>query len=277
VQEAYESAAHNPVQTEQIRGFRHLYKADEPGSELPPGFSNPSVHVGDRGVYVKSRGLVTCGAKGTISAVYGTGEAQELELLLDQESLHASDLHGRAPPLQGVFVPRKDFLLFQREQEPTEDLEKASTVLMNLLKTPFSGPSTEPPHSGSGAMQQPVTRWSDKMKGQRGIQSMPIRSDLIRGSDECETLTSSDLLACPQPERMPMPSFYQKTNDRVLTQSHENEVLPTKVTATGAQLHVQSNSISTEKMKWKKVHRSDKNSPDWDHFFSQLLDLPQSS
>merc|ERR1712070_660956 len=90
---------------EHIKGHKRVYKAEDSGSRPPAEFfpsTGEDLMVGQRVVHIKPNGLVPCGTKGTVVGIYGTGHAQQLELLLDEDSFGANDLHGRTNAMRGL-------------------------------------------------------------------------------------------------------------------------------------------------------------------------------
>ncbi|CAE8603451.1 unnamed protein product [Polarella glacialis] len=170
------------TETETVRGYRRLYKAEDAGSRPPAElFPGEDLMVGQRGIYIKPHGLVPCGAKGTIIGIYGSGASQEVELILDEDSFGGTDLHGRSLPMRGLQVPSSAFLpLFPRlnasggltttqvieelaasqdggrlgvaprtesgakDWMSNNDRATASAMLFSLLRSPDQGPAADP-------------------------------------------------------------------------------------------------------------------------------------
>lgn len=121
VDAAYRCAAERPVQVELIKGHKWLYRAEDSGSRPPPELFLPpgeDLMVGQRVVCIKPHGRVPCGSKGTVVGIYGTGHSQELELLLDEDSFGATDLHGRAPGMRGLQGSTSLFMPLQPHLSP---------------------------------------------------------------------------------------------------------------------------------------------------------------
>eukprot|EP00439_Symbiodinium_sp_Y106_P030451 s750_g3.t1 len=60
----------------------------EEAFQVPAALRMPSgedLAVGQRGVYTNPHGAVPCGVQGTVIGIYGTGETQQIEVLLDEE------------------------------------------------------------------------------------------------------------------------------------------------------------------------------------------------
>mmetsp|Transcript_7870 Transcript_7870/g.22260 ORF Transcript_7870/g.22260 Transcript_7870/m.22260 type:complete len:1284 (+) Transcript_7870:145-3996(+) len=116
-----------PLRMERVTGSENVYQVGNKrrwlSSRLP---SSADVKIGQRGVCIDSLGPVPCGMKGTVLGIYGSGEAQLLELLLDEETFGATDLNGRTPRLRGVQVSLQGFMLLS--SPPREAAADATPV-----------------------------------------------------------------------------------------------------------------------------------------------------
>jgi len=74
-----------------------------------------NIVVGQRGIYVKERGVVEVGSWGTVIGMYGVGRDQRIDVLLDDASLNASSLNGTCPDLRGIRITANDWLAFPEQ------------------------------------------------------------------------------------------------------------------------------------------------------------------
>jgi hypothetical protein len=134
VDAVYERVLSRPLQSTRIRGCKHLYRAEDPGSRPPAELlpQNQELTLGQRVVYIKPHGLVPCGAKGTLVAVYGTGALQECEVLLDEDSFGSTNLHGRVASMRGIRATCVSFMPLQPMITSNVPLPPASTLESGL-------------------------------------------------------------------------------------------------------------------------------------------------
>ena len=79
-------------------------------------FSAPeNIQLGQRGIYVKQRGVVEVGSWGTVIGIYGVGRDQRIDVLLDEQSLNASSLNGTCPELRGIRIIATDWRTFPNQ------------------------------------------------------------------------------------------------------------------------------------------------------------------
>ena len=79
--------------------------------------NGPEITIGQRGVYVKSNGLVPAGTRGTVIGFYGT---DMVDILLDDESMNASSLGGACPDMRGIRIKRSDWRAPNRPSHPAK-------------------------------------------------------------------------------------------------------------------------------------------------------------
>eukprot|EP00746_Dinoflagellata_sp_MGD_P164780 gnl/MRDRNA2_/MRDRNA2_93641_c0_seq1.p1 gnl/MRDRNA2_/MRDRNA2_93641_c0~~gnl/MRDRNA2_/MRDRNA2_93641_c0_seq1.p1 ORF type:complete len:1430 (-),score=307.30 gnl/MRDRNA2_/MRDRNA2_93641_c0_seq1:280-4569(-) len=103
--------AAEPPRVERFVGTKKIFM---PSDKRPPPelmvTDGDGLLVGQRGIYTKLNGLVAYGAKGTITAVYGEGDMQQIEIVLDDQHLGANELQGRAPSMRGLQIPISSFM-----------------------------------------------------------------------------------------------------------------------------------------------------------------------
>eukprot|EP00929_Paragymnodinium_shiwhaense_P028631 TRINITY_DN16564_c0_g2_i1.p1 TRINITY_DN16564_c0_g2~~TRINITY_DN16564_c0_g2_i1.p1 ORF type:complete len:1330 (-),score=275.70 TRINITY_DN16564_c0_g2_i1:306-4229(-) len=96
--------------TQVVSGEANLFRPEAACCRPPSEFmlrSHDSLELGERCVYMKVEGVVPCGSKCTVVAVYRSGEKQSVDVVLDEDSFSATDLHGRTPSSRGVHVEAK--------------------------------------------------------------------------------------------------------------------------------------------------------------------------
>lgn len=179
VERLYTKMDVSKAQFVRIRGQERLYRAEghptQPPARLVPKKAE-DVSVGQRGIYIKTGGLVPCGSKGTIIGIYSSASGCELEILLDCDSFSASDLCGRAPPLRGVQIPLEAFMPVPLRgqikqsnsalwwiQEPTEYVDAAQPALQSGTQQERVDPTPE-----SGAWAEAMRAPQFDLAGERG-------------------------------------------------------------------------------------------------------------
>jgi hypothetical protein len=114
-------------------------------------FSSPPV-IGQRGIYIKSRGVVEVGSWGTIIGVYGVDRDQRLDILLDIPSLNASSLNGTCPDMKGIRISASDWRAFpdQFRTPPVKDMEITklrnkilADLIIHMGKSGIPAPSSD--------------------------------------------------------------------------------------------------------------------------------------
>lgn len=131
VDEVYKRMVSRPAENLIIKGCSNIYRAEDQGSCPAPGLLSrcQELELGQRVVYIKPHGLVPCGAKGTLVAIYGTGVLQECEVLLDEDSFGSTNLHGRAPSMRGTRALCSSFM----------PLPPSTGILASSLSAPLPG------------------------------------------------------------------------------------------------------------------------------------------
>jgi 5'-3' exonuclease len=68
--------------------------------------NTPPISLGQRGIYVKTNGMVPIRTTGTVIGFYGS---ELVDVLLDTESMNASSLNGLCPDMRGIRIKRSDW------------------------------------------------------------------------------------------------------------------------------------------------------------------------
>merc|ERR1712060_305787 len=120
--------------------------------------------IGQRCIYIKPHGLVPVGAKATVLGIYGVGDVQEVEMLLDRDSFGATSLHGRTPAMRGVMAPVSAVMpipqfgseratssgrgrranngrVAEKSNHSTAERSQPSAAIVSLLGSPPDGPA----------------------------------------------------------------------------------------------------------------------------------------
>lgn len=152
LERVYKAHAKRPVQTELVCGSHNFCKAENAGSQASAGFfSSRGVEIGQRGIYIKPRGIVPCGVKGTVIGVYEVDQTQQLELILDEDNFGASDLHGRATAMRGVLVSMANFMPLPRIENAKKG--KAKKLLQPAGQMEKFQKSASQPDCGEGGVE----------------------------------------------------------------------------------------------------------------------------
>jgi len=295
--------ASRPVQHEHVRGYKRLYKAEDAGSRPPSELLSDEIAIGHRGIFIKANGLVPCGSKSTVIGVYGSGQSAELELLLDEDHFGGTDLCGRTTQMRGLQVPISSFMPLQRrtpgspvapdlgavseprpaaefgEKVPAEPAtsngalskSEASTMLLQLLRSPPQGPAPEPeaPETTRAEVAvpaKPVSSSTDRIKGRLAAQ--------LAG---CAVPVQATEPLAPNVEILPLPAF-SGARSLDTTPVASDRVPPEPITRSTDE---KGRAGSTKLAATRAVETADsavrpaeaEGGPDWSALFGQLLDL----